>query len=207
MKRLKEGKLDNRKKLKLAEKLLRGKEHNKGLTLYEENITEPSKIDDATLFNYATAQLKNGQIKNAINNFLKLRKRLEKKKAMIVVKKMLNDIRGNILLALNNKKRNQQNQKGQQNPHNQQNQQNKQKEQQQQNQTRGDKNEQRGKKSQMNKMAEALKKKEEELKKKRNSVKIPALLKQLLNDDRNLQNKYFDTSTLKKGVQEEVKDW
>ena len=219
--KLKKGELDKQKKLKLAEKLLKGKEHDKALTLYEENIENISKTDSATLFNYATAQLKNGNIKDAIDNFLTLRKRL-KKDDNENSKKMLNDIRKNILLALNNQQKSQQNQNDQQEKQEQSDQQNQQGGQgQQKDQDQSDKQNQQGeqkqqsqkggdreqKKDQKNKMANALKKKEDELKKKRKSVNIPALLRQLLNDDRNLQNKYFDTSTSKKSNQEEIKDW
>jgi Ca-activated chloride channel family protein len=47
--------------------------------------------------------------------------------------------------------------------------------------------------------------KENKLKQSRKMVKVPALLQQLMNDDRNLQKKYIDTDTFKKNIDD--KDW
>ena len=53
---------------------------------------------------------------------------------------------------------------------------------------------------------EKIERKEEKIKKKRDGVKIPAILKQILNKDRSLQKKLLDTSTQDKHNYEK-KDW
>jgi Ca-activated chloride channel family protein len=52
-----------------------------------------------------------------------------------------------------------------------------------------------------------LKEKEDQIKAGREKNKIPAMIKQILDDDRNLQQMYIDTSTQKRDQNEEVKDW
>jgi Ca-activated chloride channel family protein len=47
--------------------------------------------------------------------------------------------------------------------------------------------------------------KENKLKQSRKMVKVPVMLQQLMNDDRNLQKKYIDTDTFKKNIDD--KDW
>lgn len=51
-----------------------------------------------------------------------------------------------------------------------------------------------------------LEEKEKQIKQQRNMVKVPALLKQLMNSDRNLQKKMFDTTT-QQGKTYDKKDW
>ncbi|MCY4524042.1 MAG: VWA domain-containing protein, partial [Halobacteriovoraceae bacterium] len=99
---LQKGKLDRIKRLKLAEKLLKEKKDREALILYEENVANPQNLDNATLFNYATAQLKNRQFKKAFRSFLKLEKKIDKKNDLIS-KNMKKDIKKNILLALRKK--------------------------------------------------------------------------------------------------------
>ncbi len=53
----------------------------------------------------------------------------------------------------------------------------------------------------------SLKEKEEEIKKKRKMIKLPAMVKQLMGDDRELQKEYFDTRTNKPSRKREKKDW
>lgn len=53
---------------------------------------------------------------------------------------------------------------------------------------------------------QSIEDKEKEIKTKRKMVKIPPLLKQILNDDRSLQKRYLDTSTTKKHKSER-RDW
>ena len=51
-----------------------------------------------------------------------------------------------------------------------------------------------------------MKEREEEIKKKRKMVKVPATLKQLMNDDRGLRKKYLKT-TIGKDERTDKKDW
>ena len=57
------------------------------------------------------------------------------------------------------------------------------------------------------KKKKTIEEKEEEIRKKRKMVKIPAMLKQIMSDDSQLQQKYIDTSTRKKNSTQDKKDW
>ncbi|PIK14465.1 VWA domain-containing protein [Halobacteriovorax sp. JY17] len=57
-----------------------------------------------------------------------------------------------------------------------------------------------------NKQKKTIKEKESDIKKKRKMVKIPATLKQIMNDDRGLQKKYLKT-TIGKDKRSERRDW
>ncbi|MBT5093494.1 MAG: hypothetical protein HOM21_04590, partial [Halobacteriovoraceae bacterium] len=48
---------------------------------------------------------------------------------------------------------------------------------------------------------------ENDIKKKRKMVKIPAMIKQILNDDRNLQKQFYKTKNRKKHSPRDNKDW
>lgn len=52
-----------------------------------------------------------------------------------------------------------------------------------------------------------LEEKEREIEKKRRMTKTPAMIKQLMNDDRDLQKKMMDTSTNERGEQKPKRDW
>ncbi|RLA64970.1 MAG: hypothetical protein DRQ88_09995 [Epsilonproteobacteria bacterium] len=54
---------------------------------------------------------------------------------------------------------------------------------------------------------QTVEQKEKEVKKKREQVKLPAMIKQILEDDRKLQRKYMDTSTGSKNPDRERRDW
>ncbi|MBT7608514.1 MAG: VWA domain-containing protein [Bacteriovoracaceae bacterium] len=64
--------------------------------------------------------------------------------------------------------------------------------------------EEKGKKQ---KKKKTLEEKEEEIRKKRKMIKIPAMLKQIMSDDSQLQKKYLDTSTKNKSSNNKKKDW
>lgn len=52
-----------------------------------------------------------------------------------------------------------------------------------------------------------LEEKENEIKKKRKMVKTPAMIKQIMSDDRELQKRLMDTSTNQRGEQKPKRDW
>jgi Ca-activated chloride channel family protein len=52
-----------------------------------------------------------------------------------------------------------------------------------------------------------LDEKEKEIEKKRRMVKTPAMIKQIMSDDRELQKKMMDTSTSERGEQKQKRDW
>ena len=49
--------------------------------------------------------------------------------------------------------------------------------------------------------------KEKMIEKKRKMMKTPAMVKQILNDDRELQKKLMDTSTHERGAPKQKRDW
>lgn len=53
----------------------------------------------------------------------------------------------------------------------------------------------------------SLEEKEKQIKQKRKMVKIPAMLKQIMDQDRNLQQKYYKTTNKKKRNRNERRDW
>lgn len=110
---------------------------------------------------------------------------------------------------------NKQNQQGQENNQNQeqkkdgkeedQKEKNKNKEKKEKGKKNNSKESQDGKKKEEKK--KSIKEREEEIKRKRKMVKIPAMLKQIMSDDSQLQKKYIDTSTKKKNQRDKRKDW
>ncbi|MEC7274921.1 MAG: VWA domain-containing protein [Bdellovibrionota bacterium] len=52
----------------------------------------------------------------------------------------------------------------------------------------------------------SVKESQDEIRKKRKMIKVPAIIKQIMSDDRNLQQKYLDTSTQERS-QNNKKDW
>ena len=60
---------------------------------------------------------------------------------------------------------------------------------------------------QENNRPSTLEEKEKDIKKKRKLVKIPAMLKQIMDQDRNLQEQYYRTNQKRKRNNNDVKDW
>ena len=60
---------------------------------------------------------------------------------------------------------------------------------------------------QMNQGPQSLEEKEKQIEQKRKMVKTPAMIKQILNDDRDLQKKMMDTSTNERGTDRSKRDW
>lgn len=58
-----------------------------------------------------------------------------------------------------------------------------------------------------NKGPSTLEEKEKEIEQKRRMTKTPAMIKQIMNDDRDLQKKMMDTSTNERGEQKPKRDW
>jgi Ca-activated chloride channel family protein len=60
---------------------------------------------------------------------------------------------------------------------------------------------------QMNQGPQSLEEKEKQIDQKRKMLKTPAMIKQILNDDRDLQKKMMDTSTNERGADRAKRDW
>ena len=212
---MKNGQLNRIKRLKLAEDLLREKKDKEALILYEENIDNISVENEKILFNYATALLKNGQLSKGLDVMSFLQKRLRNKKKMEL------DMQKNILLALDNSEKKESDQEQNKDQNKEQNKDKNKDEKKTRDNNKNDekssqekqsthdgnkKKDEKERQDEKDNPSDRLKEKEEELRKKKKKVKIPALLKQLLHDDRNLQNKYFDAST-SKNKKDGGKDW
>ena len=52
-----------------------------------------------------------------------------------------------------------------------------------------------------------MQEKEKMIENKRKLIKTPAMVKQILNDDRELQKKLMDTSTNERGAPKQKRDW
>ena len=202
--KFKEGRASKRERLKVAEKYLKSEEVEKALQIYKENIPLPMrerKEYQAPIINYGTALMKSGHLRKGIsllNDYKDLVKDEE-------IKKIINE---NILaLLIQQKKKNEQSKKDGQS-----------------------KQEKKGSKkgkgaggsgdsgeSHEDKNTEGAgppppqnprqgNSRNNEKKKKQKKVKLPTLLKQLVDKDKKLQEKMLDTKT-KSQHSSQQKDW
>ena len=234
MQRHKEGTLSKAETLKLGGILLRKNENEKSLKIYEENTNDVLKEKDEVIFNYATGLLKNKKENEAVELYSYLRdKRVEE---FGEDDKIVQAIDNNLLFSSNSQQQKKQNKESQKkeddkNKNDEKNgdkgkgQGNQKNDKQKQGENRDkkdqkDKNDGDGKKDQNEKKKDkpededskkekqkSLKDMQDEIRKAKNSVKIPALLKQLLNDDRQLQKKLLDASTNDRRSNDGHKDW
>ena len=207
-KKHRQGKLKRKESLKLAEEFLKEKKYGMAHVLYHENIKEIKNTSPEVLMNYAISLAKTEHTKEALKVFSQVSKKLENKKYQYL---SLKDLRQNVLLALKNQKNQKNQKKGSSSGTN--------------NQCPdespcggqggGKKMDKQGeaqeRKNQISKEStQSLEKRsnerENEITKKRRKVKIPALLKQILDNDRILQKKFMKTSTQNKNHQNR-KDW
>ncbi|MCK5072177.1 MAG: VWA domain-containing protein [Bacteriovoracaceae bacterium] len=209
-KKLKSGNISKMEELKLAEYLLRRKEYERAATLYEENIGVKLAEGKNILFNFGLSLLQAKKIKRGTNVLKTLSKRLRESGDDDSIK-MCEDIRALVINTLNQEKRKQNEKKEQKskdkNKPGQNKQQNntgkgsKKKQQQKEPEMKKDENKKNEKGDNQNNGANknmSIEEKEKKQRQQRKMVKIPALLKQILSDDRNLQGKFLDTSTAKK---------
>jgi len=231
MLKFKEGEISTVNRLKLAELLAKDERPEKSLEVYGE-ILRPgnySKYQIASM-NMGTVNLMGGKIQEGIKvykNFNNLVGVSDEQRAVM---------RQNILLALRQQKQQQQkkdqqkkNEKKQgssgdqqkdneskggkgeqqksQDKENQDQKKDKEKNKQKDSDQKKKEEQERQQKKQLTKQPQTLDEKEEELRKKRKMVKIPAMLKQIMDTDRQLQKKYQDTSTRDMTKSRVRKDW
>ena len=200
--KFKAGKANKKERLKIAEKYLKSGGVDKALQIYEENLSLPERERreyQAPMINYGTALMKSGHLRKGINLLNNYKELVQDEK----IKKVINE---NILALLKQEKK---------------------KNQQQEQKKQGDKKEKGGGRSndpQKNKKDEKKKDgqsssspkpeqgnprnddKGNQKKKKRKKVKLPTLLKQLVDKDKKLQEKMLDTKTKSKNASQQ-KDW
>ncbi|OUR93050.1 hypothetical protein A9Q84_21335 [Halobacteriovorax marinus] len=240
LEKMKNGKISEGEKLKLAENLLRLDKPEKAQLLYEEVIKDTAKHSNGTLINMATAYLKNKKFAKAVNIFdeLKSRSNLSKQEKKIV--------ENNTLRALNQKSskkgksgkddkkskdKKDKNKDKKESSESEGGNEGKDKKDQNDQESDQDKKKKNGKgkdkdkdkdkdknkdqddkqdgdsdKKDSDKKKKSVKDKENEIAKKRKMIKIPATLKQIMNDDRSLRKRHLKT-TIGKDKRSERKDW
>jgi Ca-activated chloride channel homolog len=218
----KEGELKRDQKLKLAEYLLKAKKSKEAKTLYQEQIKDFQREETNVLFNYGTSLLASGEVGKGVEVLHGLKTKIGKDD--LVTADM---IKTNILLALKqqknkkkkdqdkkkkdkkDKKKKKQDEKGKQGKKDQKKQQKKDNKNKKNEQSKGkkQKDKNKSKKEQAKDRKKQWEKHENDIKKKRKMVKIPAMIKQILNDDRNLQKQFYKTKNRKKHSPRDNKDW
>ncbi len=223
---IKKGSAGDKGKLKLAELYLKDKKFELSRILYEEVPKKKLSLKDRN--NYAISLLGEKKISEALVEWSQLQRDLEKTEASDEVEK---SIRQNVLLALQRQKsgKGSDNKKDKKDKEKQKDDQDNKKDgqegkKQEKNSSKGkgkDKKKEdkkregkkkasdkfeKNKKKKMEQKPKSLKEQQEEIRKKRKMVKVPAIIKQIMSDDRNLQQEYLDTST-KEPNSREKKDW
>ncbi|MGB0453850.1 MAG: VWA domain-containing protein [Bacteriovoracaceae bacterium] len=224
--KFKQGKMDSREKLSLAQDLIQKERVEEGVTLYEDVLSYKKDLSEKAKLNLGTAYLKLGKIKRGLDVYDGIdRKALSQDEEDLLAK--------NTVMAFKQQKQKQKQKQQQQKNQKQQNQdqqdqdgqsgENQDQQKTQKNQSgdpkepkdqKGDekdkkknndsKDSDKGEKKEKKK-PQSIKEREEEIRKQRKMVKIPAILKQIMNDDRKLQQKYWKTST--KNRNRDKKDW
>ncbi len=227
--KLKNGDISKSEKLKLSEFFLENKSPDKALTIYEESLEDLEKEDAKHVVNYGTLLFKNKKYKEAIDAYDRVdEKRLDPKALELMRKNKLAALKKNQQDQKNkNKEKNKdkkdknkdkKNKSGQQDQNDKKNKKGS-KGKNQDNQKKKDKSKSKEekKKSESDKKKEEQKKKEQkqkkknwediknDIRKKKNMSKVKGVLKQIVNDDRNIQKKFMKTS--KQRQQRDVKDW
>lgn len=233
---LKEGKLDKKNTLKLAEDLLKIDQNEEAATIYQENIKNLESEDIPTQFNYGTSKLKSKKLKDGLGILKDLQDKIAKMEGPQKAK-IEEAIRNNILMAIDqqgkgegkgednkdqkDKKENkkdqgqgesQENQDKDQKDKNQsedqkQGQKNKDQKEKNKDKNKGDEKKDKEDEKEKEQKPQSVAEKEEEIKKFKNMVKLPAMVKQLLDEDRKLQEKHLDTRTDQRDQNHLQKDW
>ena len=231
---IKEGKADRQYILKVAEKILKSGDEIRAQELYSEYVKNSD--DDEIKFNYATSLLKSNKFQEAlplVQDLMKKSKDNELKKKL--KNNLLLSLDENRQKDKENKdnKENKNNKEKQENKDNQSQNKNpkdngKKPEDKKSDTKSGGKPDEKpqGKKddqSKPDKKSEAkdekqedkgqkdepqtIEEKEKKIEQKRKMVKTPAMIKQILSDDRELQKKMMDTTTNERGEQKPKRDW
>ncbi len=218
MEKLHEGNISQGEKLELAKKLMEAESYQESATLYNESLDSGDVSPRASL-NYGTSLLAGGEVARGLEVLANTSQSdLSEEEKMIVRSNVLNAIKQ----QQEQQKQEQENKDQKDQKDNGQGQQDQpkdsqdgekqkdQKEQQdQQNKNEQNKQDQQGK-DQQNKSKsnqQKLKERQEKQKRERAMKKVPALVKQVLEDDRKLQEQYIDTSTDTPEDTTKPKDW
>lgn len=215
MEKLHAGKIGQNEKLELAKKLMESENYQESAILYEESLKSGNAPSRASL-NHGAALLAGGEVARGLEVLAETsREGLSEEEKMIVRSNILNAIKQ----QQEQQRQEQQNKdqkdsgQGQQNQQQNQNQQDKQDQQNKQNQ-----NDQQNKQDKQNQQnsdqqnkaksnQQKLKERQEKQKRERAMKQVPALVKQVLEDDRKLQEQYIDTSTDTPEDTTKPKDW
>lgn len=181
LEKLKQGKTNRSENLKLAQHYLSSKIFEMANQLYDENIKEN---DFKEISNHAVTKYYNKDFNGAIEKYEEFFRQLENVQEGDTKKKIQDIAISNVILMLQQQKQQQKQQKQQDEKD--------QKESEDKKESGKDKKEEQKKQNQKNKEDEQEKKQQKQQQKK---IEVPALLKQLVNDDRKLQGKVLDTTT------------
>jgi len=218
LEKVRSGELSRKEKLNLALDFIKEGDFKTGGVLFKENIKPQDSI--SYKFNMSTGLLGERKLKEGISNLKNIYDSYNNNPQFEEA------IRKNILFALKQEQKKRKQEQEDKKKQDQKEKEEKQKQQGQngQDQQKGpkddqnnekDKKDQEGKdqknknekKDNKQKKPKDLKEKEKQLKKKRKMVKIPAMIKQLMGQDRKLQEKYIDTSTQDKQQNKKSRDW
>jgi Ca-activated chloride channel family protein len=206
--RLKEGELKSQQRLKLAEYLLKEKKFKEAAILYKEELKNNPGAGVDTSLNYGTAQVLSGDVEKGLQTYAQIYPKIETSPYLQV-------LRNNVLMALkvqqqqkeqkeeNEKKGKSKTSKGDQGQKGKQNQ----KSSDGGKDNAQDKGEGPKPKKEPPPKEDSLEKKEQESQEKRKNMNVPAKIKQIIDDDRKLQQQFLDTSTQQNKNDEEIKDW
>ena len=232
---LQKGKLDRIQKVKLADDLLKAGAKEESLALFKENLSHEidSQLPAEAYLNYGTALLEKGDVQDGLDIYKKLGSKLDQSNNSLKLKEMMDKNVVSFFQKEEQKKKNKsegkskedqkdkdnkqsgdQNQKDQSQSGKSENQkQNQKKNDQENNQNQDKKEDQKDKEKEKDKdPQEDEKKQEDEKSGERKNLppqKVPAKLKQLMSDDRQLQMKMIENGTkdLNRRKSRKSKDW
>ena len=215
LERLKKGRLDKIQRLKLAEKFLKKGEKGKALKLYRENVGGYEDIDFATLSNYSVALFQSGRVEEGVRVY----EHLYENASLGDAEK--DALRSNLLKALEERDKQQEQKKsgegereekksggGGEEPKEGEEARNEGGNEQKDEQGKEQKGQDKSSPKKKNLTGrEALMEKKKNVEKQRKRVEIPETLKSIVDKERSLQDRAFDTSTYDKKRDRRVKDW
>ena len=199
-KKFREGRAEPRERLKMAERYLKENQADKAIEIYKENLKE-SDINDGrhpeAIINYGTALIEDGQVRRGIEILDGYKRLVTDQK----IKKMINE---NILALL--KERSQQEKKKENESQKGKNNQSKSGSQQKNKKKDNANSEQSDKKKSSTPSSRSTNSTGKKKLNKRKKIKLPAILKQLVDKDKKLQEKMLDTKTRSRQSSEQ-RDW
>ncbi len=202
LKKWKEKGLSQEEKMDLASLYLRLDKNDQARKIYKENLKEIKEGNKEDFFNWSSLDLKENKLKNAIGKLKELDKYLEDKSGE-EYEDLKNKVRENTMLALKKKKKKKQKKDNKKNDKDQKEGKEGDKKNSKDQKGKDQKNEKEGKEDKMKKSKD----KDGEGKKKESKMKnLPTVLKQLVDEDNNMQKKFMNTKTKDKGFKQR-RDW